>query len=43
MTSIAVVLLAILVAELAINGGFSPLKTLGQAASGSLVLIPGSA
>lgn len=42
MTGVAVVLLAVLVAELMINGGFSPLKTLGQAASGELVLIPGS-
>lgn len=42
MTGWAIFLLVVLTAELMINGGFSPLSDLGKAASGSLVLKPGS-
>lgn len=38
MTGLIVVLLVIVGAELALRDGFAPLKTLGQAASGQLVL-----
>lgn len=38
MTGLVVVLLAVVAAELMVRQGFAPLKTLGQAAAGELVL-----